>query len=243
MRKLYKEKQIRTYVSYFFIVFIFAITAIIVYHEFKIVPLDEITKDSENIDLKILTSEEVDAERQKFLPLLVSPKINESISSVDATTTYYASDEDASQALSVIKERETIGNVNKNQYIDLTMTSETTEGDGSIIRSYSSSGNTLVAINEYSTNDLSPLVIEGSIISIDNNKKTVTVALSDNTGMGKIQFNRETKILINNKPIDFLALKIADTIRAEGFGDETTNSLIKTNITIITGFHQLIPTT
>lgn len=242
MRKLYKEKQIRTYISYFFIVFISAITAIIVYHEFKIVPLDEINKDSENINLKVLTNEEIDAERQKFLPLLVSPKISESIISVDGTTTYYASDEDASQALSVIKERETISNDNKSQYSDLTMTSETTEGDGSIIRSYSSSDNTLVAINEYSTNDLSSLVIEGSIIAIDNNKKTVTVALRNNTGMGTIRFNPETKILINNKPIDFLALRTADTIRAEGFGDSTSNILNKTNIIIITGFHQVIST-
>jgi hypothetical protein len=242
MRKLYKEKQIRTYVSYFFIVLISAITAIIVYHEFKIVPFSEINNDSKNIDLEVLTNEEIDAERQKFLPLLYSPKISESSSFVDAITTYYASDEDASQALTVIKERETIGNVNKSQYNDLTMTSETTESDGSIIRSYSSSDNTLVAINEYSTNDLSSLVIEGSIIAIDNNKKTVTVALRDNTGMGKIQLNPKTKILINNKPIDFLALKIADTVRAEGFGDSTSNILNKTNIIIITGFHQVIST-
>lgn len=241
MRKHYKEKQIRTYISYFFIIIIAAFAAMIIYHEFKLIPADEFVENSNTVNLNLLTTEEVDAEREKFLPLLVKPKIvSEPIDS--GTTSYYASEEDARQAESVLLSRNASNYATEDPHTDLTMTSEITQNDGSVMKSYSSPGATVIGANQYESKDLKPLVIEGSIINIDNEKKIISVALRNNTGLATVQFNSETKILINSKPIDFSNLKIADTIRAEGFGDDTTKTLIKTNIAIITGFHQLIPT-
>ncbi len=237
MRKLYKQKLIRIYTSYFFIVLIAGIIAVIVYHEFKIIPVDDFGQNTNTTDLILLTSEEVDAEREKFLPLLEKPKLISSSVGSD-TSTSYASEE----AELVMKDQGSNSVIEQNIPDGLIMTSEITQADGSIIRSFSAPEATFTAVNEYSSEELTPLVIEGSIINIDNDKKLITVALRNDSGKGTIKFNSETKILINNKPIDFSNLKIADTIRAEGFGDNTTNTLIKTNITIITGFHQLIPT-
>lgn len=241
MRKLYKEKQIRTYISYFFIVVIAAIIATIIYYEFRIIPIDEFGKNTNTTALNLLSTEEVDAEREKFLPMLEKPNIVAEPSTL-GTATFYATDADAKQAELSLSNNSLNNYADENLHKDLTLISETTQSDGSVMKSYSSSGATLTAVNDYEPLDMKPLVIEGSIIKIDSDKKVISVALRNNTGLATIQFNSDTKILINNKPMDFSSLRIADTIRSEGFGDETTNSLIKTNITIITGFHQLIPT-
>jgi len=229
MRNIRKEYLTLHYINYVFIAFIVLVLGYFLFFKTNIsLPISN-TADNKTDkyvipEVKVLTSEEVATEKQKFASRDLDPSV-------------VIKEIEAEEVKTVFVPQESVPEINEDTQIRQEQSLNS-----------NSSGETDSTLNNNLENprDESGIVkfqgtfavANGIIYSKDEENNRFTVSLSDNSGLTTVQIWNETSIKINDAKIKLSDLNIGDKVRVEGF---SASGILEAKVVLFTGSLQIIP--